>query len=359
MRSKIPRADNVLSSFGEDSVYHWIDTISSAKIAHSLGFDDVDSVNDQGLTPLAKQSEAADINGKWAVDPEYLTWLVEQGASLEHLCSHSNRSPGQPPNPTITHRIMARAAKRTIKRKYYLRDWFPLLTYAGQMTTCDGCECGCAEPGAGCSPLSVFLRQVSNTCRAFLGWAEHEIVARLAVDFGAHEALMQSMARPLIRLLAFRALEIRHTCCNELILKARPADVDEENFAELRSEDAALLRRLEEVVGELNASYDRSGLSVFAFLKERGMAHLQDVVNEAQGSALTEEERSGMEGVGVKLESAPAEIKKTTKSYKRRDLSMSEPQDWTEKYWDRELEWMEILGRTIWFNNDGTSRSRI
>ena len=344
------------TSFGEDSVYHWIYTISSAKIAHSLGFEDVDVVNDRGLTPLAKQSEATDHNGKWDVDPEYLTWLVDRGASLERMCSY--QAPGEPPNHTITHRILAKAAKRTIKRKYYFRDWFPLLTYAGRMTTCDGCECGCAEPGTGCSPLSVFLRQLFNTCHAYHGWVPHEIVTKLGADLGAQEALVQSVARPLLRLLAFQALEIRHTCCNESILKAAcPSDVDEENFAELRSEDATLLRRLEEVVSELNAAFDRSGRSVFVFLKERGMPYLQVVADETQGSALTEAERSGIEGVGVRLRSAHVGTTKTTKTYLRRDLSLSDPRDWNDKYWGEQRLWMELLGRTIWFDDDGTFRS--
>jgi hypothetical protein len=109
---------------------------------------------------------------------------------------------------------MAKVAKRTMNRRYGIHDWLPLLVRAGQMTTCDGCECGCAEPGAGCSLLLVFLRQMLNTCVAYNGWIPHEIVTRLAADFGAHEALRNLMARPLIRLLAFQALEMRHTCCN-------------------------------------------------------------------------------------------------------------------------------------------------
>lgn len=344
------------TSFGKDSVYHWIDTILSAKIAHGLGFEDFDGVNGQGLTPLAKQSEVTDVNGKWNVEPAYLVWLVERGASLERMRSHFDQTHRQPPVHTIAHRIMAKAAKRTVKGKYYMTDWIPLLNYTSQMTVCDGCECGCSEPGAGCSALSVFLRQIVNTCIVYSGWTELEIVTALVKVFADQEALTKAMAKPLIRLLAFQALGIRHTCCNESILEACPPAVDEEDYAELRGEDATLLRRLEAAVSELNASFERSGLSLFTFLHAEGMKYLQNVADEGQGSALTEEERNGIEGVGVRLEPARARIEKTTKTYRQWRLTESDPQDWTELYWDRERERIEMIGSRIWFNDDGTFR---
>jgi hypothetical protein len=110
------------------------------------------------------------------------------------------------------------------------------------------------------------------------------------------------------------------------------------------------------VVSELHASYDRSGLSIFSFLRERGMVYLQDVADEAQGFALTAEERSGIEGIGVKLDSAHVETKKTKKTYTQY-LTYSDPHTWTEKFWDEKRKYVERVGRTIWFNNDGTLRS--
>jgi hypothetical protein len=167
-----------------------------------------------------------------------------------------------------------------------------------QVTVDDGIGCACSDPEHGPSPLSVFIL-------CFMHKKEwEEFVELLGAHIHGDETVAAMFAKPIIRLLAHEALEIRHTCCvgvdggwmaldqwcdpKGCEVCDRYADLEE-----IRDEDAAAHEMLELLVAELYACFESNDLPVFDFIDQVGWDLIQDAVDALHGAELTEAQREG------------------------------------------------------------------
>lgn len=107
--------------------------------------------------------------------------------------------------------------------------------------------------------------------------------------------------------MAFKMLNLRHTCCYDLIMNTpNPPSSYADDFAEIREEDATVLTKLAELVLKLEARYDQCNLTILAFLEAEGLQSIQETVDEVNGTNLKSEEKSNIEDAGVRLGQGPA-----------------------------------------------------
>lgn len=193
-----------------------------------------------------------------------------------------------------------------------------------QVTAGDGFGCACSDPEHGPSPLNVFIWR-------FMGEFTHEkervqAIELLSAHIHADETVAAMFSKPIIRLLAFNALEIRHTCCvgvagglsnidwgcdpEDCTVCDRYADLEE-----IRDEDVAAHEMLERLVAELYACFESHGLPVFAFMQQVGWNLIQDAVDALHGAEMTEAEREGMQEVGVHFASGTFPIEEDEEDY--------------------------------------------
>lgn len=284
--------------YNGNSIYHWINNKYMAEIAFSQGFRDIDCVGEGRLTPLAKLTISNTSDETWETGFQYAAWLIEKGADLHHKlpCSH----PQEPPLVhSIAHRLMAWAGELVPGGTVHAASLLPFFKSLSRAARGDCCTCGCCGDQGGCSPVLIFLRHLFKAACTKHGWDQADCVRNLKVYFEPYEVITAMIATPLIRLLAFDALELRHTCCDEFIRKDSVSCMDD--FEELRDEDAVLLERLEQLVNELDSRFEQSDLSIFAFFEVEGLQHLRQAADEVSGSCLTEEESDGIQRLGVKL----------------------------------------------------------
>lgn len=213
-----------------------------------------------------------------------------------------------------------------------------------QVTAGDGFGCACSDPEHGPSPLNVFIWR-------FIGKFTHKRELVQAVEFlsaqiHADEVVAAMFSKPIIRLLAFNALEIRHTCCLGIADASKTFDWWRcrlegctvcdwyADLEEIRDEDAAAHEILEQLVAKLYACFESHGLPVFAFMEQVGWGLIQEVVDALNGAELTEAEREGMEKVCVRLalDSSPTEEDEVD------DTSARGYTDGTLEFWLRKLD---------------------
>lgn len=277
-------------------------------VAFSLGFRDIYYTGKDGQPTLATLWRLS--SGTF----EETMWLLDRGASpgLEHpfvrSLTHPHLRPETRPVYTTAHQAMAKLVSYA---GHYLDSWtedeLRLFKLCNQVAVSDDCDCGCTDTESGCSPLLIFLKK---HVRASLEWFERDlgrVIQQLETDLEVGEMMMGQLSfETLLRVLAYEAMGLRHTCCINFDFEdwdwdTRSHEPYDEDFEEIRSEDAELQKRLEELVSELTTRFELSNAPPFTFLGTEGLECIQGVVDELEGADLSQENRFGMENLGVRL----------------------------------------------------------
>lgn len=319
------------------SIYHWLRSEDAASFAFDLGFKDVDCIDGDGLTPLASAVATHSYL-------PYLRWLLDNGASVARMFLYAPADKGQlVPSHTIAHWLMSRVA---LKLRYGLRHRNQDIVHIskileqvfGQATIKDDCDCACTGTDGGCSPLLVLLNQYVQKLKRndeFLSQAERlKLMEEELSDAGIVKELM---CKPLIRLLAFEGLGLRHTCCMKFFYE-QPQYVDtscSDDFDEIREEDGPLYAELEQLVAELTTQFEQSDLDIFAFLNE-ALQRIQDVADEINCANLTQEEKNSIEAAGVRFVYGPAEFEEEEEA--EEDVEEEEKQRRILAFWINEFD---------------------
>lgn len=280
-------------------MYHFLESTLAAQLAFDLGFKDIDCLNTGGLTPLALAIS------EWMFEHAYFSWQVENGASLTHKFAYIDIYNQEPIDElflshTIAHRLTMEFYNFTDNALVLL-----LLKILEQVTTKDGCNCCCAGIESGCSPLLIYLNRYLK--ESFRPTSRLEDILKAIQEAFEHDSRMTALiSKPLIRLLAFRALGFRHTCCLEFDLDGNMVNTSSsDDFDEIREEDAPLLERLEPLVADLIAQFEECDVSIFTFLDKVGLQRIHDVVDDMNQANLTQDAKDGIEEIGVRLICGP------------------------------------------------------
>lgn len=197
-----------------------------------------------------------------------MLWLVDKGAELRRRVTYYYARADLFPEHTLAHRLMFAYGWDGLD----LNSFDRAVDILRQVTAGDGSWCACSDPEQGPSPLNVFIGYFKD------GKEQEEIVELFSTHFHADETVAAMFSKPIMRMLAFDALEIRHTCCVGVVYGPRalggwcdPEGCDIcDKFADLeevRDEDAAAHEKLEQLVAELYACFESHGLPVFAFME--------------------------------------------------------------------------------------------
>ena len=310
-------------SYGWLSIYHCIWKPWIADIALDLGFRDIDA-SFMGSTPLMPDAYCF-ARPQLGLDPfspeclnnlnydiDYADWLVNHGANYRCKTAYMffdyidfSQSPFNPPPPHMVAHSLMRVLGMRIYHEYLQVDALGspgknLIRLFSAVDAGDGCECGCCEAEHGCLPITGLVRSVYEEWlldpygRPILSFAD------ILSDMDLPEDTTLLVAKPLIRVMTFYALGIRHTCCTHFYVpKPEPYGDD---FDEIREEDGSLLERLEELVAEFTGLFDQSESTLVEFLQGPWLDRIKKIVDEVYGADLTLDERKGIEAAGVHLE---------------------------------------------------------
>ncbi|KAI1650945.1 uncharacterized protein F4817DRAFT_326280 [Daldinia loculata] len=265
--------DDYRLSHSSYSIYHWINQVYEAEIAFELGFQDTD-VFYRGITPIMRKN----------VPLEYCEWLLAHGASITNMVPLIGQihPSGDPvtllqtcPKIAVAHYLMYIAGSAWCTPPYdEIRGTvIRLVNRIGSFQADHVCQCGCTDKEQGCSALSIFLRTVLSDLD---GMMEILLQPSLIEELKNSAVQGSSFANITIRLLAFKILEIRHTCCDKILsycLKTRGSPLRSvleshiEDFPYIRAEDELLLEELEELVAEFQSQFYREEQSLSSFIE--------------------------------------------------------------------------------------------
>ena len=111
-----------------------------------------------------------------------------------------------------------------------------------------------------------------------------------------------------IRWGTFQALGIQHTCCSGGLRYGRVPVYDTDDIREIEEEQAALLDILEDLVEDFQDRVTRileqDDTDVIGYIKQFWTGYwrdrIEEVLSELDGNDLSDEEKRGAEGIGVK-----------------------------------------------------------
>lgn len=272
--------------FYSGSLYHNLDSIASFWIAYNLDFRDIDTFYRE-KTPIMRPG----------LDIECYEWFINHNACIFNELSWGGASP-ELPLWTVAHHVL-----RQVGEKWNLpsKSGFRLLLQLGNLNMGDTCECGCSGSD-GCYPLKVFL------CNAY----PYKLLARLESTSVSHiqslfmraidtlPTITSTIAKMLIRLCTFEALEMRHTCCRAQNPYYSSDDYGED-FSNIRDEDECLLNELEHLVAEFEDRFHSLQLPLSAFMEGYWKERMEQVREEKEARHLSQEERDAAASLNILL----------------------------------------------------------
>ena len=226
------------------TVYHalysickpWLPAV--AERLYRAGFLDVDHPNKKGNTPLMEGPHPyAFFSG--IEDADLARWLISRGAEtlkLPHDASDSAQRAGAIPMQYVADRMgtaMLKCLTTRDQNRSFSTEMFDekssvsyILRAIALHPISDKCTCPCSPTGWGCTPMTVFLRNLRGDSGAkaparllfFLAW----LSPRLTRIFGRVEgtenhadavAERWSYMKSIVRFLTFEALHVEHICC--------------------------------------------------------------------------------------------------------------------------------------------------
>ncbi|KAI2789740.1 hypothetical protein POX_d05237 [Penicillium oxalicum] len=241
------------------------------------GFEDFDSPDSKGVTPLMVNSQSVTSAEK---SLERMAWLGSKGADQTYQLPSSRAR--------VAHLLTAQIVGLLLKTLEFWNtetvdfDWSSLVRTISQNRTnlfpChlikDTCVCDCSTQG--CTVVSVAMRQVLRwsrwrempSCSTWLKrlmsciveWAQHDKWAELAV----------------IRVLTFDAVGLKHSCCIEIDCLRNTntsqgvhdlVGRDHEEIYEIRAENSYQLDLFNLLITHFELKYNELGLPLMDFVE--------------------------------------------------------------------------------------------
>lgn len=337
------------------SVYHESGPIPLL-VLWSLGFRDLDTANAYGDTPLMVKCQVARAFGEWN-QLHSCSWLLEHGADLCKV-DRQGVSAGHHIYHTIGTYVRVVPSPRSPAS---LEDCvLALTTKLSPQNPHDRCRCACS-PG-GCTPFVWFLRASSwiliDSWRSSWRSSAAELASQLlAIFIRTHKSMTMAQIRSAIRLATFKALDMRHTCCQNGHYK--PWEREEE-FDELRQEDRSLTILFEELVEEFEQemgqlrreSHVNKSISFWNGYRLPRMRH---VVESMESAEMEEKDKAAAEEVGVVWSEKISVERDKSYENKSEDGSNEEDRSYHESDWDSDVDERDMF-RTFKTMNDWISR---
>ncbi|KAI0019989.1 hypothetical protein F4780DRAFT_394028 [Xylariomycetidae sp. FL0641] len=292
-------------------VYHHLhyDGPSWADLALEMGFRDIDTPSMEEETPIMGVVEWMNLD--YGRELEYLIWLGDHAYCSRPIPRQLvlrfflNNGPECREmevlrlfEPTIVHMIAHASVNLLWDTSGDLVHLLRILEHP-EYWVHDGCQCVCSPDLDGCLPLTIFFNRYLLLGTPFVGYAY--IVGELLKLFGP-STLSTDVTFMMIRAFTFHRLGIRHTCCVSWNIDYCSRDeVYGDDFDELRSEDAFLYEKMEELLPEFYDEFLLSGESVGGFIAGYWNDRMERVEAELNSDQLTEEEIAGMQASGVIL----------------------------------------------------------
>lgn len=294
------------------SIYHARHmSVDMAQALYEAGFDRTD-VNFHGFTPLmtvdftsfSYQDGFADVLG-------LVNWFVSHGADIDKII------PSHPCHVTSLRKTGSRNFRLVHQCAYWLGYTWKRLPWEEEVTSpqnmpCwmqisggserDACECFCT--GRGCSPVSLLTRgyfenlqirhpdsfplSLHTLCRIpqFISLIEWLSLGQVP---------LQHFVADVLRIVAFTALGMRHTCCvhdinlpidynvGQAILDGEFSPIhlmDPDEVEEIQEEDRYTAARLDKFMVEVGEKLAESGQSYEEFLSDYFVTRLEEFLKE-------------------------------------------------------------------------------
>lgn len=320
------------------SIYH----IYSLNLRHASkfwesGFYHVDQYNEVGLTPIMSGDSFQyydDLGRQGAL----LEWFVSHGADLQKkqaskwqkIDSHRlkcrrliSSSPVREPSSTAALHYVATHLGQTLywqitqykkTARWLLDDIYSVSVKSRHMMrivfispTCDSCKCSCSSRG--CTAYTMIVKssimqalmhdiKTRRCCRAVALTITKVLTPFLEADRRA----LQWLRREMLRCITFNALDLRHTCCNISRVERRLEYViaeagDEEDWREIRDEQAEKAMLLETLLDEFQDKYDELAIPFERFVGGYWRDRMREI--RAKQKPI---DRAALESVGVRLD---------------------------------------------------------
>lgn len=301
------------------SVFQLLSDVGSAILFFRSGFRDIDALFN-GQTPLTVRSI-----GKF--DPEYLQWLIENGADLFRLIVPSRQIPdSRGTRGTFTAHSLLFTVGDGLTFWTNLRsnndDWNNtvgnLISRTISPVVQDGCICACSNDG--CTQSVYLLKGIGSRLkkhglRPRPGILEDN--AELTIQFfePLENALDVQLQLSSIRWITFEALGLTHTCCNPkevLYTEISHTGIETEDLS-LEGEAPEVLDMFEHMVEELQEAAQNTYAatsSLVHFWTQIWASRVQKELEKLRGNNLSEKEREGSEAIGVKWHHQPQQEEK-------------------------------------------------
>jgi hypothetical protein len=223
------------------------------------------------------------------------------------------------PNSRIT--ILHCLAWQCGKPLQYEHEWLLILKFGLSAmvldTCCDSCKCGCSTNG--CLPITMLYKGIENST-----WIENDCPFERMISIHRHGLKYVDSSSPenrwfvaaIIRIMTFRTLGIRHTCCDLSRLEheglaygrsfdphASPIRYPPEDIRRIRKEDAFLLGLLDELVEEFEHEFDMFEKDLESFFTETWQTKMDKVLMKL-GQEDFEQYGAGRREIGVVMEMA-------------------------------------------------------
>jgi hypothetical protein len=232
----------------ESTVYHVKHlTAEVAEKLFAAGFHDIDEINHSGLTPLMQYSCFA--------DRDLILWFLSKGARLDG--SPYQRAHALYLTTTAAHYLGTnlRYIFFSMLQKHQLGSYWPVLL--GPKS--DGCLCACSSTG--CSPITMMLKTAIEFREPHVSYID--FLDEILQD--EITTTRSAVCLEVLRFCTFIKPGLRRTCCKHQLWGGIVSRHSEEDNAEIRKEDRFLIYRLEELVKDITALYEKTGGSISEF----------------------------------------------------------------------------------------------
>ncbi|KAJ0423612.1 hypothetical protein BJY00DRAFT_38740 [Aspergillus carlsbadensis] len=283
--------DQTLRPCDKRPIFHHALQIHQMESLYEAGFRDINAVNEDGYTPMLCLPEAPEIfvdHSSYVFDRAL--WFFVKGASPYLLQGNSHTTPKHILSANIAYALYTGPLHDSWSNTSEARTSHQDLLRQVCTTDCrDKCHCYCSI--AGCSSLSMALRQVLSNVwyrkRTFRCQREIKFLKKITTELQGISGVSQEV----IRLLTFTDLELTHTCCQaKHWIPLRPCKCstsfgmlfqafDKDEAIEIHDEERILLADFEDLVEQLNADYTSSSVSLWEFLETRWSQRIMDYLS--------------------------------------------------------------------------------
>lgn len=292
---------------------HWK---QSLQMLWDLGFRDVNSIDNQGQTPLFSHIYHSDPDLSQSELMDVIIWFLNHSADLWSPLSDLGTRHSEIYNSAVTtaHHISQSLGLEwwslTHPLRFKSRKWDygePCKDLHNRLLSVgvqDDCHCECST--GGCTPLTTFLKGIiSDGCRDKQG--EFQEILEYLVSYIQHVkiSLTTDHCLAIMRFLTFHGLEMRHTCCDFASLDRNGYSLEE--ILEVQEEDQPLQDILEELLSEFGDKFatevsDEEPFSLHStkvFWTGYWLRRMLEVRASLSGNSIGTAARQAAEDVGV------------------------------------------------------------